>query len=168
MENTTTKSIDIFSFVHTKEDAIKIDEQIDVVLARIYQGQTSLPVLLNDTFPLPLAEYFMQHITQLGAESSNPSVINSYFSQIKSLLLTATYVRITLAFEAEPSFYANVSQTLKGQLGTTNVLLDTTFDKQIRGGIIFIIDGRVYDYSLEKQLQRSFEQKSQQITALLT
>ncbi len=129
----------IFSLITTKSDIDTIMGEIDILSDSLFRtGEADFEHTLKSKIRLTTAKFFESRKEELDT--------------IKSQLISARIVKLTLAFEAKTADAEKILAWLRKNIDP-NCVLDLAHDKNLLGGAIIEFEGKYIDMSLRKQME---------------
>ncbi len=129
----------LYSLVTTKADIDTIIGEIDILSDSLFRtGEADFEHTLKTKIRLATAKFFADKRDDL--------------ENLKTQLLSAKIVKLTLAFEAKTSDAENILAWLRKNIDP-NCVLDLAYDKTILGGAVIEFEGKYMDMSLRKQME---------------
>ncbi len=137
---------DILSLVSTRTDLNKINNELDLLEAGIFEmkGNTFDFVLKNS-----ISEGLANVIAKLVSGQNKEEIIK----KIKERLAQIKFVEITIAIDPSQEFIEKMVSMIKENINQ-NVALDIKIDRSILGGARVIFEGKYHDGSLKNKLDK--------------
>jgi len=137
----------------TKEDLSFFLDQIDTAKKFIFQ---KIEVPLSEKIKGKVSNDFLGFIQELERKnliSKNPEKNREFFESLKENLLKIPQIKIEIAFEPRREFLKEISDFFEKNFHQ-KLILDVTINPEIVGGIVFEFGGKIFDFSLAKEIEK--------------
>jgi F0F1-type ATP synthase delta subunit len=142
----------LFSFLHTREDALYMQQTLDTVSSNLFSVKSSFEHDLLQAFSLPVAEEILKDMREQGVSSQNGALVQKYIDTLKSEIQQLPKITLRIAFNPGFDLIRNISMRFDA-ISETKVLLEFVVDPKVIGGVSIEWNGVFLDYSLKKLLQ---------------
>ncbi len=152
---------DIFTILHTKEEAGEFCGRIDDFVSTLYAvNQESLNGLIQKHFDQKMVDMVL-HILQINKlDLNNRSLLKEFFQSMRDSIKSARIADIRLAIVPDSNLVADLSTALREMFSDVRLLLAIKTDSQMMGGLELIWNGKYWNFSLEKEIDEWFKQNS--------
>ncbi len=150
MENEFSK---LAENVLTKEDLISLLEEIDFVENLIFkekEKKLSEKIERKVSFDL---ENFVKELEK-KEKLENLKEVEKIFENLKKYLLSLPQIKLKIAFEPKRDFQEKIAKIFDKKL-----ILDFEVDPEIIGGVIVEYEGKIFDFSLKRNLERILKEE---------
>lgn len=161
MQNNINIYSDIFTILHTKEEAGELCGRIDDFVSMLYSvNQESVTGLIEKHFDQRMVDLVL-HILQINKlDLNNRSLLKEFFQSMRDSIKSARIADIRIAIVPDSSLIVDLSTTLREMFSDTRLLLAIKTDSQMMGGLELIWNGKYWNFSLEKEIDEWFKQES--------
>lgn len=145
---------------------IKTTEEIAILLDEISQAQKNVfkerGRTLIEKLKGKVSEEFEKFLEKLERENLIPRDSEGqflFFEKFKKYLRGLPKIKLEIAFLPSDEFLNKISQWLKMQFNR-KIILDLIFNPKIVGGAVIEFEGKYFDFSVSKEIDKIFEKKS--------
>jgi len=96
---------------------------------------------------------FIENLEKEGKLPKGPEREKEFFKELRTQLSSLYQIRIKIAFEPKRDFLKKLSLFFEQKL-QKKVILDVRIDPEIMGGIIFELEGKIFDFSIGKKIEK--------------
>lgn len=161
MNNNTNIYSDIFNLIRTKDTALEISEDIDIILSAMYKmnGKTLIELIENQ-FPKKIGMVLIAAMEKNNTGRTDLNAYREFFSGLQEAIKQAKIVDLTLSIEPDYQLINTISDYLRDAFSENNALISIRIDPKTVGGIELIWKGRYWNFTLEKQIDEWFKNNS--------
>lgn len=139
----------------TKEDLLLFLEEIDILKESLFKNP-EIPFL--ERAKEKLSPNFQEIFEKIGKNLfDNPQELISFFEDLKEKLLKLPQIKLELSFSPSPEFLLKLRNWLREKTQET-LLLDIVVNPEIVGGVKIFYQGKFGDFSLEKEIEKIYEE----------
>ncbi len=161
MQNNINIYFDIFTILHTKEEAGEFCDRIDDFVSTLYAvNQESVTGLIQKHFDQRMVDVLLQILQISKLDLNNRSLLKEFLQSMKDSIKSAKIADIRIAIVPDLSMIVELSSTLREMFSDSKLLLAIKTDSQMMGGLELIWNGKYWNFSLEKEIDEWFKQKS--------
>ncbi len=153
---------EILSNIRTKEDAWALEQEIDILLDKLYSAKA-------DEFSHALEHDVRSNVALIIKSSIEKARIDrdKYLQGLKNELKKLKEIQLTLAFEPTDATLEKIFLWVRENVGK-GIILDINYSKTISGGAVIIHKGRYRDYSLKKLIRNDLDNNKQKVETMLS
>lgn len=145
----------IIEKIVTKEDLLLFLDEIDILKENLFKNP-EIPFL--EKIKGKLSPNFQEIFEKIGKNLfDNPQQLISLFEDLKEKLLKLPQIKLELAFSPSPKFLLKLRNWLREKTQKP-LLLDIVVNPEIVGGAKIYYQGKFGDFSLEKEIEKIYEE----------
>lgn len=151
---------EILSNIRTKEDAWALEQEIDILLDRLYSSN-------QEDYGQALKRDVRSNIALIIKSSIEKARIDrdKYLQGLKTELKKLKEIQLTLAFEPTDAIIEKILLWVRENVGE-GIILDINYSKTISGGAVIIHKGKYRDYSLKKLIRNDLDNNKQKVETM--
>lgn len=149
MENFEQAVKNINEKIYTLDQANKILEQLETAEKLVFQKATNVALEKSLSSLKELVE-----LPSKVNKDQRPEDLAKYLHEIRDYLRGLTVCKLTVAFEASPTFLKKVANFIE-TAAKKKVLLDVSENEKIIAGAVLEISGEYRDYSIATTLDKA-------------
>ncbi len=153
---------DILTSIRTKEDAWALEQEIDILLDKLYSVKA-------DEFSHALEHDVRSNVALIIKSSIEKARIDrdKYLQGLKNELKKLKEIQLTLAFEPTDATLEKIFLWVRENVGK-GIILDLNYSKTISGGAVIIHKGKYRDYSLKKLIRNDLDTNKQKVETMFS
>ncbi len=153
---------EILSNIRTKEDAWALEQEIDILLNKLYSAKA-------DEFSHALEHDVRSNVALIIKSSIEKTRIDrdKYLQGLKNELKKLKEIQLTLAFEPTDATLEKIFLWVRENVGK-GIILDINYSKTISGGAVIIHKGKYRDYSLKKLIRNDLDNNKQKVETMFS
>ena len=153
---------EILSNIRTKEDAWALEQEIDILLNKLYSAKA-------DEFSHALEHDVRSNVALIIKSSIEKARIDrdKYLQGLKNELKKLKEIQLTLAFEPTDATLEKIFLWVRENVGK-GIILDINYSKTISGGAVIIHKGKYRDYSLKKLIRNDLDNNKQKVETMFS
>ena len=153
---------EILSNIRTKEDAWALEQEIDILLNKLYSAKA-------DEFSHALEHDVRSNVALIIKSSIEKARIDrdKYLQGLKNELKKLKEIQLTLAFEPTDATLEKIFLWVRENVGK-GIILDINYSKTISGGAVIINKGKYRDYSLKKLIRNDLDNNKQKVETMFS
>lgn len=151
---------EILSNIRTKEDAWALEQEIDILLNKLYSAKA-------DEFSHALEHDVRSNVALIIKSSIEKARIDrdKYLQGLKNELKKLKEIQLTLAFEPTDATLEKIFLWVRENVGK-GIILDINYSKTLSGGAVIIHKGKYRDYSLKKLIRNDLDNNKQKVETM--
>lgn len=150
---------DILEAIYTKDQALLFHNQLDTLINSIFTTNISPQQKIEQLFTLEVKNAFLTTLGKNNIDTKDPMIVKNFIVTLKQELDSLPILILQLAFEPTAQTLKKISDWFVRSLNK-KYLLDIQIRKEIIGGTVIIVNGRILDYSLIKKIQQLYKNRS--------
>ena len=151
---------ELLSLVRTKEEALRVTEQLETISEALYQNS---PEALN----LALSKKIDSELSRVLKEAFDKGVDKVKFLKgAKEIIGALREITLTIAFEPREETKTLLAGWVRENLGE-GVALELKKDEKVVGGAIIISQGNYRDFSLRTKIKEFFKTQRNELAIFL-
>ena len=153
---------EILSNIRTKEDAWALEQEIDILLNKLYSAKA-------DEFSHALEHDVRSNVALIIKSSIEKARIDrdKYLQGLKNELKKLKEIQLTLAFEPTDATLEKIFLWVRENVGK-GIILDINYSKTLSGGAVIIHKGKYRDYSLKKLIRNDLDNNKQKVETMFS
>jgi F0F1-type ATP synthase delta subunit len=157
MENHNDIYSDIFTIIHTKDEAQQCIERIGELLNEVYElkGKTYEKLIREKLVP-SLADVLMRDMQLNGFDLSDERHCIEYFNGLTNELRLAKTFDLTLSINPDNELLTLIASFLAEAFPKLHLLIEVKINPGIIGGAEIVWKGKYWDFSLNKSIKDWF------------
>lgn len=151
----------ILNKVRTKEEALRLEEEVDLLLKKIYETKEGA---FEEALEKSVRSWVSEEIKMAFAE--NQIEKEGFLKGVKEALNKLKILKLTLAFEPVEETLDKIHSWVLREIGE-GVVIEIAFNPNILAGAIIIYEGKYKDYSFRKKFEEDFKNNREEIMKVL-
>lgn len=151
--------LDILKVIYTKDQALLFHNQLDTLINSIFTSDISPKQKIEQLFTIEIKDALLTTLEKNNIDTNNPMIVKNFIVELKKELDNLPLLILQVAFEPAAQTLKKISDWFIRSLNK-KYLLDIQIRREIIGGAIIIVNGKIKDYSLIKKIQELYKNRS--------
>ena len=152
---------DILSRIRTKEEALRLDQEVDMLLEKIYETKEGA---FEEALTCKVRTWVSEEIRTSLAKGAVDKL--HYLRELKEAISRLKTLKLTLAFEPVEDTLNKIHSWVRREVGE-GIILDITFNRNILAGAIIIFGGEYRNCSFRKKFEEDLKNNKEEIMKIL-